>query len=66
MLFMCQIKVKVSVKGQIFNKQILHSMSCLLYDSFTNGRISLELEWHIHLNKDMCRAHVSVQGQGHS
>jgi len=26
------------------------SISCLLYNSFTNGRISFKLEWHIHLN----------------
>ena len=44
------LKVKVTVKGQIFNKQILHIMSCPLYNSFTNGRISFKLEWHIHLN----------------
>ena len=47
---MCQLKVKVTVKGQIFNKQILHIMSCPLYNSFTNTRISFKLEWHIHLN----------------
>ena len=43
---MCQLKVKVTVKGQIFNKQILHitCMSCPLYNSFTNGRISFKLE----------------------
>ena len=50
MLPICQLKVKVTVKGQIFNKQILHIMSCPLYNSFTNGRISFKLEWHIHLN----------------
>jgi len=49
MMSMCQLKVKVTVKGQIFNKQILHIMSCPLYISFTNGRISFKLEWHIHL-----------------
>jgi len=26
------------------------SNSCPLYNSFTNGRISIKLEWHIHLN----------------
>jgi len=26
------------------------SNSCPLYNSFTNGRISVKLEWHIHLN----------------
>jgi len=31
---MCQLKVKVTVKGQIFNKQILHILSCPLYISF--------------------------------
>ena len=39
MLSICQLKVKVTVKGQIFNKQILHIMSCPLYNSFTKGRI---------------------------
>jgi len=43
MLPMCQLKVKVTVKGQIFNKQILH-MSCPLYNFLTNGRISFKLE----------------------
>ena len=50
MLSMCQLKVKVTVKCQIFYKQILHIMSCPLYNSFTQGRISFKLEWHIHLN----------------
>ena len=44
MLPMCQLKVKVTVKSKIFNKQILHIMSCPLYNSFTNGRISFKLE----------------------
>jgi len=50
MLPMCQLKVKVTVKGQIFKNQILHIMSCPLYNSFINGRISFKLERHIHLN----------------
>ena len=41
MLPMCKLKVKVTVKGQIFNKQILHILSCPLYKPYTNGRISL-------------------------
>jgi len=44
MLPMCRLKVKVTVKGQIFNKQILHIMSCPLYNSFNNRRISFKLE----------------------
>ena len=44
MLPMCQLKVKVTVKGQLFNKQILHIMWCPLYNSVTNGRISFKLE----------------------
>ena len=44
MLLMCPVKVKVTVKGQIFNKTILHIMSCPLYNSFTNGRTSFKLE----------------------
>jgi len=44
MLSMCQLKVKVTVNGQILNKQILHIMSCPLYNSFTNGRIFFKLK----------------------
>jgi len=44
MLPMCQLKVRVTVKGQILNKQILHIMSCPLYNFFSNGRISFNLE----------------------
>jgi len=44
MLPMCQLKAKVTVKGKIFNKQILHVMSYPLYNSYTNGRISFKLE----------------------
>ena len=39
MLPMCQLKVKVTVKGQI-----LDIMSCPLYNSFTNGRMFFKLE----------------------
>jgi len=44
LLPMCQFKVKVTVKGNIFYKQILHIMSCLLYKPYTNGRISLDVQ----------------------
>ena len=45
---MCQLKVKVTVKGQILNKQILDIMSCPLYKPYTNdfscnGKISFKL-----------------------
>jgi len=43
MLPMCQLKVKVTVKCQILNKQIL-DMSCSLYKLYTNGRISLDVQ----------------------
>ena len=43
-LSMCQLKVKVTVKYQILIKPILHIMSCPLYNSFTNERISFKLE----------------------
>ena len=55
MLPMCQVKVKVTVKCQILNKQILDIMFCLLCKSYTNEKKSLILV-----------AHVSVQGQGHN
>jgi len=41
---MCQLKVKVTVKCQILNKQILEFMSCLLYKPYTNGRNSLDVQ----------------------
>jgi len=44
MLPMCQLKVKVTVKGQIINKQILHIMSCPLYKPYTNRRIFLDVQ----------------------
>jgi len=44
MLPMCQLKVKVTVECQILNKQILDIMSCPLYKSYTNGRISLDVQ----------------------
>jgi len=50
MLPVCQLKVKVTVKGQILNKQILYIISCPLYNFFTNRRMSFSLERHIQLN----------------
>jgi len=44
MLLMCQLKVKVTVKCQTLNKQILDIMSCPLYKPYTNGRISLDVQ----------------------
>jgi len=44
MLPMCQLKVKVTVKCQIFNKQMLDIMSCPLFKTYTNGRISLDVQ----------------------
>jgi len=44
MLPMCQLEVKVTVKGQILNKQILDIMPCPLYKPYTNGRISFKIE----------------------
>ena len=44
MLPMCQLKVKVTVKCQILNRQLLDFMSCPLYKPYTNGRISLDVQ----------------------
>jgi hypothetical protein len=70
MLPMCQLKVQITIEGQISNNKILHSMSCPLFQSYTNGRIFFKLGSNVHLNKGMCRtyvAHVSAaQGQGHN
>jgi len=61
MLPMCQLKVKVTVKGQILNKQILDIMSCPLYKPYTNGRIPYTNGGCAHplYQKGMCRAHVA-------
>ena len=64
-----QVKVKVTVKGQILNKQILDIMFCLLCKSYTNGKKSLVLAQF-----PMCQFKVNVtfegqlsaQGQGHN
>jgi len=69
MLSMCQLKVKVTVKGQILNKQILDIMFCLFCKSYTNGKKSLILA-----QLPMCQFKVKVtiegqlsaQGQGHN
>ena len=49
MLLMCQLKVMVTVKCKILNKQLLDIMSCFLYKFYTNdysysGRISFKLK----------------------
>ena len=44
MLPMCQLEVKVTVKCQILNNQILDIMSCPLYKPYTNGRIPLDVQ----------------------
>ena len=44
MLSMCQLKVKITVKCQILNKQILDIMSCPPYKPYTKGRISLDVQ----------------------
>jgi len=69
MLPMCQLMVKVTVKGKILNKQILDIMFCLLCKSYSNGKKSLILA-HV----PMCQFKVKVtierqlsaQGQGHN
>ena len=69
MLSMCQLKVKVTVKGQILNKQILDNMFCMPCKSYTNGKKSLILA-----QLPMCQFKVKVtiegqlsaQGQGHN
>ena len=47
MLPMCQLKVKVTVKCQILNKQILDFMSCPLYKPYTNEKDFLQT-WMTH------------------
>jgi hypothetical protein len=44
---------------------ILDNMLCPLYKSYTNGRIFFKLFSNVHLNKVMCRIHVTfVQAKG--
>jgi len=58
LLPMCQFKVKVTVKCQILNKQILDIMSCCSINP-----IPMEgFPWRFRAQV----AHVSAQGQGHS
>jgi len=60
MLSMCQLKVKVTVKGKILNKQILDIMFCLLCKSYTNG----EKKSLILAQLPMCRFKVKVTIEG--
>jgi len=54
MLPMCQLKVKVTIEGQI-----LDIISCPLCKSYTNWKIFFNLGSNVHLNKGMCRTHVT-------
>jgi len=68
MLPMCQLKVKVTIEGQISNNQILGIMSCPLCKSYTNLKIFFNLGSNVNLNKEMCRTHVTLLpawGQGY-
>ena len=56
---MCQLKVKVTIKGQLLNKQILDIMFCLLCKSYTNGKKSLILA-----QLPMCQFKVKVTIEG--
>jgi len=60
MLHMCQLKVKVSIKGQKSNNQILDIMLCPLCKSYTNWKIFFNLGSNVHLKKGMCSTHVTV------
>jgi len=55
---MCQLKVKVTVKCQILNKQILDIMSCCSINPIPMEGFPWMCIAHV--------AHVSAQGQGHS
>ena len=48
MLPMCQLKVKVTVKGQIFNKQILHIMAQLPICQF---KVKVAIEGQLSYNQ---------------
>ena len=56
---MCQLKVKVKIEGQISINQILDIMLCPLCKSYTNWKIFFNLGSNVHLNKGMCRTHVT-------
>jgi len=70
MLSMGQLKVEVTIEGQISNIQILDIMSCPLCMSYTNWKIFFNLGSNVTLNKGMCRIHVNTLfpalGQGHT
>jgi len=56
MLPMCQLKVKITVKCQILNKQILDIMSCCSINPIPMEGFPWMCKAHV--------AHVSAQGQG--
>ena len=60
MLPLCQLNVKVTIEGQISNNQIFDNTSCLLCKSYTNWKTFFNLGSNVHLNKGMCRTHVTL------
>jgi len=69
MLPMCQLKVKVTIEGQISNNQIVDIMLWPLCKFYTNWKIFFNLGSNVHLNKGMLRTHVNIspaKGQGHT
>ena len=60
MLLMGQLKVKVTIEGQISNNQILDIMLCSLCKSYTNWKIFFNLGSNVQLNKGICRTHVTL------
>jgi len=48
---MCQLKVKVTIEGQMSNNQILDIMSCPLCKSYTYWNIFFNLGSIVHLTK---------------
>jgi len=68
-LSMCQLKVKVTVKCKILNKQILDIMFCQLCKSYTNGKkylILAQLPMCQFKVKVTIEGQLSAQGQGHN
>jgi len=68
---MCQLKVKVTIEGQISNNQILDSMSCPLCTSYTKWKIFFNLGSNVHPTKEcaepmlpFCRLKVKVTLEG--
>ena len=59
-LHLCQLKVNVTIEGQISNNHKLDIMLCLLCKSYIYWKIIFNIGLNVHLNMGIFRTHVTL------